>query len=356
MNDCPDIEALSAYLDAAGVAVDAADAADGAEVAAHLTGCAGCRVRVAELAAVADWVATPVEPAPAQVREAALAAALAAWAGTEERNHENRFLPTPPNVPGGPGASGGWGDGAGRRVVVPLPAGPRSRPGARWLAGGGAAAAVVTMVVVAAALLGRGVGTDDTTLASPGAESLADAARSLPPAGTKGSDGVVSGGDLGVVTDLATVVPGAAALVSPPTTVVLGARPQLALTGDGGPAGATNSGSTGSPGSPGSTSEGRANAGTASNPGSPSPVSGQGTGAGGSLGAAPGATVVGSRPCEAEARAASPRLGPLVYLATATYQGSPVIILGFSPSGGVTPLTVVALAQQGCRIVGAAGQ
>ena len=87
--------------------------------------------------------------------------------------------------------------------------------------------------------------------------------------------------------------------------------------------------------------------------GAPAPVAGV-AGSTGSSSAPPGPTpkVVGTRPCETEARAARPDLGTVVYFATGRVQGTPVIVLGFSPAPSPGPVTLLALAQaEGCRIV-----
>jgi hypothetical protein len=61
--------------------------------------------------------------------------------------------------------------------------------------------------------------------------------------------------------------------------------------------------------------------------------------------------VVGTYPCETEARAADPALGPVVYHATARVRGAPVVVLAFAPPGQPSPLTVQARAQADCRLL-----
>ncbi|HEX2043162.1 MAG TPA: hypothetical protein VHF24_11055 [Acidimicrobiales bacterium] len=61
--------------------------------------------------------------------------------------------------------------------------------------------------------------------------------------------------------------------------------------------------------------------------------------------------VVGTYPCETEARAADPSLGPVVYHGTARVQGTPAVVLGFTPPGQPGPLTVQARALADCRLL-----
>jgi hypothetical protein len=61
--------------------------------------------------------------------------------------------------------------------------------------------------------------------------------------------------------------------------------------------------------------------------------------------------VVGTYPCEAQARAADAGLGPVVFTGTARVQGTPAVVLGFSPPGQPAPVTVQARAQGDCRLL-----
>ena len=64
----------------------------------------------------------------------------------------------------------------------------------------------------------------------------------------------------------------------------------------------------------------------------------------------PGATVVGTRPCEEQARTREPTLGPVVYFATARRGQVAGFVVGFGPAPGSTPSPVILLllAQDGC--------
>ncbi|MDQ6726383.1 MAG: hypothetical protein M3066_09510, partial [Actinomycetota bacterium] len=60
-------------------------------------------------------------------------------------------------------------------------------------------------------------------------------------------------------------------------------------------------------------------------------------------------SVVGTRPCEEQARTRDPSLGEVVYFATATHQGAPAVVLGFST--GPAPVTLLLLAQADCGVL-----
>ena len=62
-------------------------------------------------------------------------------------------------------------------------------------------------------------------------------------------------------------------------------------------------------------------------------------------------TAVGTRPCEEQVRAARPTLGQVVYFAAATSQGRPAFVLGFAPGPDPAPLTLLAVAQEGCAVL-----
>ena len=63
---------------------------------------------------------------------------------------------------------------------------------------------------------------------------------------------------------------------------------------------------------------------------------------------------VGTYPCEVEARTADPGLGPVVYHAAATVEGTPAVVLAFTPPATPGPFRVLALAQADCRLLLAA--
>ena len=77
--------------------------------------------------------------------------------------------------------------------------------------------------------------------------------------------------------------------------------------------------------------------------------------------ASPGATipapaVTGTRPCEEQARARQPSLGPVVYFATARRNGVPAVVLGFATGPDPSQVTLLMLAQDGCaELLRAAG-
>ena len=67
-------------------------------------------------------------------------------------------------------------------------------------------------------------------------------------------------------------------------------------------------------------------------------------------------TAVGTRPCEEQVRASWPRLGgpelgQVVYFAPATSRGRPVFVLGFATGPDPAPVTLLAVAQQGCGVL-----
>jgi len=69
-------------------------------------------------------------------------------------------------------------------------------------------------------------------------------------------------------------------------------------------------------------------------------------------------SVVGTRPCEEQARTREPSLGPVVYFATARKGAVGGVVLGFGAVGSTstTPVTLLLLAQDGCgELLRAAG-
>ena len=65
----------------------------------------------------------------------------------------------------------------------------------------------------------------------------------------------------------------------------------------------------------------------------------------------PAPTVAALRLCEAQARAAQPGLGALVYAAEGSRQGRPVVVLGFQPGPGAGAVSLLVLARYGCALV-----
>ena len=248
MTDSPDLhlddELLSAVLDGE------ADV----EQSAHVDACDACRARLGALRDASVLVATPVPPADAGRRDAAIAAALAA---------------------------------AEADTVVPL---RRRRTIPTWL---GAAAAVVVAVGAISLIANRGgdddgsggfdtaAGGDDATSNTMADEDLSTALAAPTP--------VVDGGDLGEVdaTTLQATIEGS-----------FGAQREAVASSPSEEAGAAADGQA--------------------------PV-----------------------PCEQEVRDGSPDLGALVYRATGTLEGTPVVVLAFDvpPDRWVYVLTA-----DGCAI------
>lgn len=178
-------------------------------------------------------------------------------------------------------------------MAPPLPARPRQ---ARWLPWAASAAAALLLVVGVLAVVTRSADDRPTTSAidepessagGPGQGLAADAAG--PPSEA------VAGGDLGEISDAA--------------TMLVRARPGL--------------------------QEARTAA-APSPPGAPLPSARR---------------VVGTRPCEVEARNRDGSLGPVVYYATARQAGVPAVVLGFAPVTEPGPITVQMLAQGDCRLL-----
>jgi hypothetical protein len=280
-----DLDALSAFVD--GEAPEWAD---------HVAGCEACRASAAQLGAVAAALRAPVDPPAEASRERAVAAALDAAAFEAQRERfARRRAPRP------------WA----------MPA---------------AAAVVVALLGLSGVILSSNRSADEsTTLAGPAPEAdtgVAAAAPNAPPA------------DLGDVTDPA-VLRMRAGFFTRSMAVTEGSS-SVANSG----ASATNTGDTGAQSSAGaSVATGTAVGGTTGSAG----------GAGGAVVAPPTTTLsqraptpvpVGTRPCEEQARAREPNLGPVTYFATARRGDVPAYVLGFgTPSQSVTLLL---LAQNGC--------
>jgi hypothetical protein len=263
------------------------------EWAGHVEGCAACRATVEQLRAVASAVGAPVEPPPAALRETALTAAL----GDLDRRHaaeRARF--------------------ARRRTQ-------------RSFNVAAIAAVILAGVLGLSALVALNTRPTDesTTLAGPGLESApapdaaADAKAATPPI------------DLGDVPDAA--------------TLVARARPSLAAatSANSGAASAAQA-QTASPSAPASAG---AAGGAASNVIAPSTTPG-------ARQVAP--TVVGTRPCEEQARSREPALREVVYFAVARRGQVPAVVLGFATGPAPSPVTLLLLARDGCaELLRAAG-
>ncbi|HEX7277928.1 MAG TPA: hypothetical protein VF244_11180 [Acidimicrobiales bacterium] len=301
----PPFDDLSAYFDG-----------EAPELEAHVAACPECRRTVRWLGMTADLVATPVPPLADDAKEAALARALGT-PGSTSKIVEAIEVPVP----------------AASRVapVRPAPVVPietarsRRRGGSGMWVGIGSVAAVLLAFVVGVGVLTGGNGGDgDTTVAAGSSQeraadgfgtvgaSIADAGggdSGLSAYGDTAAAGGVDGGNLGDIADAT-----ALAAAARPT---LAARQAEVATRDVAPT-----------------------AGVAPGPGVPT--------------GEPDLTpkVVGTRPCELEARAARPGMGTVVYFATARVGGVPVVVLGFESGTTQAPITLLALAQQeGCRVV-----
>ena len=314
----PDFEALSAHVDG-----------EAPEVAAHVAGCAECRTKLKWLRTAIALVATPVPPADASVREQVLAragdafdrrpAVVADAAGREPAAGVSPLATSASDRAAAAEAPGGRRSESAGPPPAPVPIGAgrraRARGGSGLWVGLGSVAAVIVAVLVGMSALGGGSGDDGNTVAagpapernSTGTASDSAAGASIGDAATDNSAesaGGLDGGDLGQIGDAATLV----------------AKAAPALAQSRSPLSAPQSG--------------------------PAPA--------GLTADAPPITpkVVGTRPCEMEARAARPGLGTVVYFATGQVDGVPVMVLGFQPGLPPADVTLLALAQQeGCRIV-----
>jgi hypothetical protein len=304
MSEHPDLDALSAHLDAEG------------DLSAHLDGCPQCRARLEPLRASRDAVAQPVPGPTDAVRERTIAAALDAadWlpATVTTPRAPSAAAPSVPAAPPAPPAPS-----------VPAASAP-SR--SRWWLGGSAVAAVLALVVGAMALVNReGHDTTGTALSAgpPAAESAGSGATGSGATGATGdastsakSAAGPATGELGDVTDvnaLRALIVGqrnttSAQPVSPPPQVASGNAASQSLSGTSAAA-----------------SEGAS---------APAPVQ------------------VGTRVCEEQARTARPQLGVVVYAANLRYAGAPAIVLGFAAKTTDPPATLLVLAPgQGCRVL-----
>ncbi|HEV2761021.1 MAG TPA: zf-HC2 domain-containing protein [Acidimicrobiales bacterium] len=281
-----DFEAISAYVD--GEAPEWAD---------HVASCPECRASAAAVRAVAAAVGAPVEGPSAADRDRAIAAALNATAGGHVTVPEHA-------VPRGREAERAR---FARRRAAP----PWAMP---------AVAAVVVGLLGLSGLVVSSYRTSDetTTFAGPTAESDATSDTLAQSGGGVGAAAPsVPPGDLGDVADAATLRTRALAAAPPPAAASAGRATSSA-----------NSGATGS---------------SASDSGALTPTT--------TLSQRAAPSVVGTRPCEEQARTREPTLGPVVYFATARQGQVAGFVLGFGAVGSpsTAPLTLLLLAQDGCR-------
>ncbi|MGH9223731.1 MAG: hypothetical protein ACRD2W_08070 [Acidimicrobiales bacterium] len=182
----------------------------------------------------------------------------------------------------------------------------------QWVTGSAVAAALV-LVVGMVTLFGQDARREsgDTAASAPVAESDKSAGAAGGQATGDNSTTFAGGADGGDLGELASVEALRTRYASRATAL-------LSPSGAGTAEARTNSGATGS----------------APAPGVPPPVQ------------------VGTRACEIEARAARPAVGVVVYAATARFQGTAAVVLGFGPTAGSPPTVLVVLApEQGCRLL-----
>lgn len=203
--------------------------------------------------------------------------------------------PSPAGASASPRAGASFPSPSGAHPVAP-PAPARPGP-ARWLPWAASAAAALLLVVGVLAVVTRSAGDRPTTSAidEQPESSAGEAGQGLAADAAGPPSEAVAGGDLGEIPDAA--------------TMLLRARPGL--------------------------QEARAAV-------APSPQ-------GASL--PPARRVVGTRPCEVEARSRDGSLGPVVYHATARRAGTAAVVLGFAPVAETGPITVQMLAQGDCRLL-----
>ena len=280
-----DFEAISAYVD--GEAPEWAD---------HVAACAECRASAATVRAVAAAVGAPVEAPSAADRERAIAAALDSTPASDARALD-------------PALSG--------RHDVQRARFARRRTSRPWVMP--AVAAVVVGVLGVSGFVVSSYRTPDetTTLAGPTADT--DAKTGAP--AESGGGGVAAAAPSAPPSDLGDL----------PDAATLRARAQAVV-----PAPATSTGRSSSVANSGAGSDA-----TASGALTPTTTLTQR--------AAP--SVVGTRPCEEQARTREPTLGPVVYFATARQGQVAGFVLGFGAVGSpsTTPVTLLLLAQDGCR-------
>jgi hypothetical protein len=265
------------------------------EWAAHVADCATCGDTVASLSSLS----------------AAVAEVDANWAGAARGDPVARAIAAAGAV------SDGHPDAARETGTAPSPAvAPPPRPTplpsrGRWLVAAVAAAAVVVVAAGLTAVLRRGNASDSTTTAAGRPQSeLANPEAAVGGAGPAADSATpaVVGGELGDIPDRATLLAKVGPLLSSGRS----------LAGEGG---------AGVPAAP--------------------PVRSSVPG----VADVPAPRVVGTRPCEGEARGARTDLGDVVYVATARAEGRPAVVLAFAPASGAGPVTVQMLTTSDCRLV-----
>ena len=293
VDDHPSFEDLSAYHDG-----------EAPEWAAHVGACPACRDTVAALSSLS----------------AAVAGRTSADAGHNSADAGHTSADAGDPVARAVAAAAQGSDVGDIRADAPPTAAPPPRPTplpsrARWLAAAAAAAAVVVVAVGLTVVLRRSNTPDSTTTAAGPARNTQEAAPEAAVGGpapaadsAAGAPTAVVGGDLGDIRDPATLL----AKVGPLLSSGRG------LAGEGG----------------------------ADAPAAP-PVRSSVPG----FADVPEPGVVGTRPCETEARAGQPALGDVLYVATANSAGTPAVVLAFAPASGTGRVTVAMLATADCRLL-----
>lgn len=311
----PDLEALSAYLDG-----------EEAQLTPHVERCDACAATLAELRGAAATVATRLPPLDPAVADGAVAAALAAFDAPRS--------PAPGPTPVAVAPTAGGGAAPDDRVV---PFAPRGRPVSRWLVAGSGVAAAVALIVGAVAMIGQRGNTEaDVALSGSPTEAVAGA--------PEAADSVVRLGDLGPIGSDAELE---ARLLADRGVQHLHGR--VAGVDDQG-SGGTDTGDASSEANTGASSSAAANTGNTGQAFAQGAAGGDGGAAVGVAPPGPPPTVVldDARACEGAVRA-SRDLGPLRLHATAAYEGTPAVVLGFGPpGGGDSPLTVLVRSLETC--------
>ena len=306
----PDDELLSAAL----------DGEPDPDTVAHLGACGGCLARLDALDRVRQSVAADPGPAPAAFADRALAAATAAWAGEQAAAQVPAPAPTAPvpaPTPGAAPSTGAAPTGAGARGdhnVLPLHRGRDRRRVPTWALG--AVAALVAVLLAVPVVLDDDSDSAEQTASAPTGDATDDAS-SL-------DSGAVEGGELGSLSDPATLREQLLQAVPRPLTEAAPAAP----------------------------SEGAAD--TLAAPAARVPTTTAGYTARNAAGAETADTT-----CRAEVRAQfGQRLGALVYAAGLRWQGTDAVVLAYrladTSAPGPDHLALV-MARGDCRLLASQG-
>ncbi|MGI8807455.1 MAG: hypothetical protein ACR2KK_06380 [Acidimicrobiales bacterium] len=261
------------------------------EWADHIAACAACRATAARVRKVAAAVGAPEDGPADAVRDRAIAAALGAASPLAGAPH----------------------DGDADRHQAERGRFARRRSAPAW-AMPAVAAVLVGLLGVSGFVLAGSRSSDETTTVAGrplDADAKTDSLAESSPSGVAAAAPPVPASDLGDLPDAVTLRARAQVGVSSAGAVV------SRDAASGGRTAATANGGTGAVVTPTTTLTQRV---------------------------AP--SVVGTRPCEEQARTREPTLGPVVYFATARKGPVAGFVLGFAPSTG--PVTLLLLAQDGC--------